>query len=47
MASGGDPQKLFGLLEQHLEKDPSLKILNMPFDVFREDVFKLLENMEA
>ncbi len=34
------------LLEQHLEKEPDLTILNMPFEVFREDVFKLLENME-
>ena len=34
------------LLEQHLEKDPGLTILNMPYEVFREDVFKLLENME-
>ena len=34
------------LLEQRLAEEPGLKILNMPYDVFREDVFKLLENME-
>ncbi len=34
------------LLEHHLEDDSNLKILNMPYAVFLEDVFKLLENME-
>ncbi len=34
------------LLEHHLEEEPGLKILNMPYAVFLEDVFKLLDNME-
>ncbi len=34
------------MLEHHLEDEPDLKILNMPYTVFLEDVFKLLENME-
>ena len=34
------------LLERHLEEEPDLKILNMPYDFFLQDVFKLLENME-
>ncbi|MCP4603128.1 MAG: PAS domain S-box protein [Proteobacteria bacterium] len=34
------------LLEQHLEKEPDLKILNMKYELFLEDVYKLLENME-
>jgi PAS domain S-box-containing protein len=34
------------MLEHHLEDDPDLRILNMPYDVFLEDIFKLLENME-
>jgi len=34
------------LLEERCSKEPGLKILNMPFEVFLEDVFKLLENME-
>lgn len=34
------------LLEHHLEERPDLKILKMPYEVFLEDVFKLLENME-
>ncbi len=34
------------LLERTLEQEPERKILNMPYEVFLEDVFKLLENME-
>jgi PAS domain S-box-containing protein len=34
------------MLEQRLEDEPDLKILNMPYEVFLQDVFKLLENME-
>ena len=34
------------LLERTLEQEPERRILNMPYDVFLEDVFKLLENME-
>ena len=34
------------LLELRLEDEPELKILNMPYEVFLQDVFKLLENME-
>ena len=34
------------LLEARLVEEPELKILNMPYAVFLEDVFKLLENME-
>jgi PAS domain S-box-containing protein len=34
------------LLEQRLAAEPDLKILNMPGQVFLEDVLKLLENME-
>jgi PAS domain S-box-containing protein len=34
------------LLEERLEREPDLTILRMPYDVFLEDVFKLLENME-
>jgi PAS domain S-box-containing protein len=34
------------LLEERLADDPDLKILNMPYAVFLEDVFKLLQNME-
>lgn len=34
------------LLESHLETDPDLKLLNMRYEVFLEDLFKLLENME-
>jgi PAS domain S-box-containing protein len=34
------------LLELRLAEEPELKILNMPYEVFLQDVFKLLENME-
>ena len=34
------------LLELRLADEPDLKILNMPYQVFLDDVFKLLENME-
>jgi PAS domain S-box-containing protein len=34
------------LLERCLGEDPGLTILNMPYELFLEDVFKLLENME-
>ena len=34
------------LLQSHLEQQPDLQLLNMPLDVFLEDVFKLLENMQ-
>ena len=34
------------MLEHHLEDDPDLKILNMPYNVFLADIFRLLENME-
>jgi PAS domain S-box-containing protein len=34
------------LLEERLAAEPDLEILNMPFEAFLEDVFKLLENME-
>jgi PAS domain S-box-containing protein len=34
------------LLEVHLEKDPQMKLLNMRYEAFLEDLFKLLENME-
>jgi PAS domain S-box-containing protein len=34
------------LLERRLEEEPDLQILNMPYEVFLQDVFKLLENME-
>ncbi|MCP4676216.1 MAG: PAS domain S-box protein [Deltaproteobacteria bacterium] len=34
------------LLEHHLEEEPDLKILNMPYEAFLKDVYKLLENME-
>ncbi len=34
------------LLEQRLVDEPDLKILKMPCQIFIEDVFKLLENME-
>jgi PAS domain S-box-containing protein len=34
------------LLEVNLEQTPELKVLNMPYQVFLDDVFKLLENME-
>ncbi len=33
------------MLEHHLAEDPKLTVLNMPFELFREDLFKLLENM--
>ncbi len=38
-------EAMLPMLEHHLEDDPDLKILNMPYEVFIEDVFKLLENM--
>ncbi len=34
------------MLDHHLDDDPDLEVLNMPYAVFLEDVFKLLENME-
>jgi signal transduction histidine kinase len=34
------------LLERCLAEDPELTLLNMSYEVFLEDVFKLLENME-
>ncbi len=34
------------LLEDRLEREPELQILDMPYEAFLEDVFKLLENME-
>lgn len=34
------------LLETHREADPDLRLMNMPYDVFLEDLLKLLENME-
>jgi PAS domain S-box-containing protein len=34
------------LLEARLAEEPELTILNMPYEVFLKDVFKLLENME-
>ncbi len=34
------------MLEHHLVDDPDLRILNMPYEDFLADVFKLLENME-
>jgi signal transduction histidine kinase len=33
-------------LERELEHDPDLKLLNMRYDAFLEDLFKLIENME-
>ncbi|MCP4605745.1 MAG: transporter substrate-binding domain-containing protein [Proteobacteria bacterium] len=34
------------MIESHLEKDPELRILNMPYQVFIDDVHKLLDNMK-
>lgn len=34
------------MLDHHLEEKPDLKILNMPYEAFLEDVFKLVENMQ-
>ncbi|NLH48371.1 MAG: PAS domain S-box protein [Myxococcales bacterium] len=34
------------LLDHHRDEDPDLKILNMPYETFLEDVYKLIENME-
>ncbi|MFC1609660.1 PAS domain S-box protein, partial [Myxococcota bacterium] len=39
-------EAIIPLLDLRHEEDPDLKILNMPYDVFLQDVFKLLENME-
>ncbi len=39
-------EALTPLLEARLEEEPDLKILRMPYQVFLDDVFKLLENME-
>ena len=33
------------MLEHHLEDEPGMRILNMPYDVFMEDLHKLLDNM--
>ena len=33
------------MLDTHFEKDPDLKILNMPYEFFIEDIYKLLDNM--
>ena len=34
------------LLERALEEEPELTLLNMPYDMFLKDMYKLLENME-
>jgi len=34
------------LLEQHLEQEPDLKVLGMPYEAFVEDLCKLIDNME-
>lgn len=34
------------MLDHHAEEDPGLKVLNMPYEVFLEDVSKLVENMQ-
>ncbi len=34
------------MIESHLKKNPDLEILNMPYRVFIDDVYKLLENMQ-
>ncbi|MDJ0762809.1 MAG: PAS domain S-box protein [Myxococcota bacterium] len=34
------------MLDHHVEEDPELRILNMPYETFLEDIYKLLENME-
>ncbi len=34
------------MLDHHVEDDPNLKILNMSYEAFLEDIFKLIENME-
>lgn len=33
------------MLDTHFEQDPDLKILNMPYEFFIEDIHKLLDNM--
>jgi PAS domain S-box-containing protein len=39
-------QAIRPMLDARLQEDPDLTILNMPYKVFLDDVFKLLENME-
>ncbi|MCP4599845.1 MAG: PAS domain S-box protein [Proteobacteria bacterium] len=33
-------------LDERATKDPGLRLLNMPYDMFIEDIYKLLENMQ-
>jgi signal transduction histidine kinase len=34
------------MLDHHFEEDPDLKMLNMPYEMFIEDVYKLIGNMQ-
>ncbi|MDJ0764502.1 MAG: 7TM diverse intracellular signaling domain-containing protein [Myxococcota bacterium] len=34
------------MIEHHRNQNPDLKLLNMPYDVFIDDVYKLIDNMQ-